>query len=184
MTKKEPDSPVGADTDTTDELHEQLYPELMNVARSARENHGIDISTDAPKKPELVERMAEEDIRLDDGTWMIGDTEIDRLPSNPTPERDGPSEPQPEVVLYCQPRAGTTEKRLDEIENALGDIGYELRENDRAETRSIIVPPEKPRIDPDEVTRDEVYTMAQDRDIGGRSDMSKQELIDAVEAEQ
>lgn len=182
MTKKEPDSPVGADTDATDELHEQLYPELMNVARSARENHGVDISTDAPKKPELVEQMAAEDIRLDDGTWLVGDAEIDRLPSNPTPERDGPSEPQPEVVLYCQRRAGTTEDRLDEIKTVLNEAGYELRENDRAETLSIIVPTEEPEIDPDEVTREEVYTMAQDLDIDGRSDMSKQELIEVVEA--
>lgn len=179
MSKSESDPDGGHES----ALMEQDYPELMNVARSTRENHGIDISTDAPKKPEFVERMAEEDIQLDDGTWMVGDEEIDRLPSNPTPDTDGPSEPRPEVVLYCQTRAGTTEERLEEIEDALGDIGYELRENDREDTLNIIVPPEESGIDPDEVTRDEVYEMAQDLDIDGRSDMSRAELIEAVEAE-
>lgn len=75
MTKNNADS-VGS---RTDELAEQSYPELMNVARSARENHGADISTDGPKKPELIERMAEEGVHLDDGTWMVGDDEIERL---------------------------------------------------------------------------------------------------------
>lgn len=51
---------------------------------------------------------------------------------------------------------------------------------------SIIVPVEDADsgIDPEEVTRDEVYEMAQELDIEGRSDMSKQELIEAVEANQ
>ena len=179
MSKNESDS----DGSHEGELIEQDYPELMNVARSARENHGIDISTDAPKKPELVERMAEEEIHLDDGTWMVGEEEIERLPSNPTPDRDGPSEPRPEVVLYAQTRAGTTEERLEEIEDALGEIGYELRQNQRDDTLSIIIPPEEPEIDPEEVTREEVYEMAQDLDIDGRGDMNKAELIEVVEAE-
>lgn len=166
------------------ELIEEAYPELMNVARSARENHRIDISTDAPKKPELVERMTEEGIYLDDGTWMVGDEEIERLPSNPTPDRDGPSEPRPEVVLYCQTRAGTTEERLAEIEDALGDLGYELRQNERKDTLSLIVPPEEPGINPDEATYDVLYEQAQELDIDGRSDMDKEELAEAVEAEQ
>ncbi|MDG5818519.1 Rho termination factor N-terminal domain-containing protein [Natronococcus sp. A-GB7] len=157
----------------------------MNVARSARENHEVDISTDAPKKPELVDRMAEEGIHLDNGIWMVGDEEIDRLESNPSPDRDGPSEPQPEVVLYAQTRAGATKDRIEEIEDALGEIGYKLRDNDRSDNLSIIVPPESEEepIDPEEVTRDEVYEMAKDLDIDGRSDMSKQELVEAVEAE-
>lgn len=179
MTKTESDS----DGSHEGELIEQDYPELMNVARSARENHGIDISTDAPKKPELVERMAEEGIHLDDGVWMAGEEEIERLPSNPTPDRDGPSEPRPEVVLYAQIRAGTTEERLDEIEDALGEIGYVLRENERDNTLSIIIPPEESGIDPDEVTYDELYDEAQELDIEGRSEMDKQDLIEAVEAE-
>lgn len=70
--------------------------------------------------------MAEEDIHLNDGTWMVGDEDIERLPSTPTPDSDGPSELRPEVVLYCQTRAGATEERLAEIETALGNIGYEL----------------------------------------------------------
>jgi hypothetical protein len=179
MSKNESDS----DGSHEAELIEQDYPELMNVARSARENHGVDISTDAPKKPELVERMTEEEIHLDDGVWMVGEEEIERLPSNPTPDRDGESEPRPEVVLYAQTRAGTTEERLEEIEDALGEIGYELRQNQREDTLSIIIPPEEPGIDPEEVTREEVYEMAQDLDIDGRGDMNKAELIEAVEAE-
>ncbi|WP_394739452.1 hypothetical protein [Natronococcus roseus] len=188
MTKNKTDSPGGADEDTAEELIKQPYPELMNVARSARENHEADISTDAPKKPELVEQMTEAGIRLDEGAWMIetedGAEEIDRLESNPSPDRDGPSEPQPEVVLYAQTRAGATEDRIEEIEDALGEIGYELRENDRSDSLSIIVPPEldEDQIDPEEVTRDEVYGMAKDLDIDGRSDMSKEELVEAVES--
>lgn len=172
----------GSDGSQESRLLEQDYPELMNIARSARENHGVEISTDAPKKPELVERMAEENIYLDDGTWMVGKEEIDRLPSNPTPDRDGPSDPRPEVVLYAQTRAGTTEERLDEIADALGEIGYELRENEQGDTLSIIIPPEEPGIDSDEITRKEVYEMAQDLAIDGRGDMNKAELIKAVEA--
>jgi len=179
MSKNESDS----DGSHEGELIEQDYPELMNVARSARENHGVDISTDAPKKPELVERMTEGEIHLDDGTWMVGDEEIERLPSNPTPDRDGQSEPRPEVVLYAQTRAGTTEERLGEIEDTLGEIGYVLRENEQGDTLSVIIPPEEPGIDPEEVTREEVYEMAQDLDIDGRGDMNKAELIEAVEAE-
>lgn len=68
----------------------------------------------------------------------------------------------------------------------LGEVGYELRQNDREDSMSIIVPVEDADsgIDPEEVTRDEVYEMAQELDIEGRSDMSKQELIEAVEANQ
>lgn len=181
MTTNESELPVGA---ITTKLGEQDYSELMNVARSARENHGVDISTDAPKKSELVERMTEEGVHIDDGTWMVGDEEIERLPSNPTPDRDGPSEPQPEVVLYAQTRAGATEDRLLEIEAVLEDIGYELRQNNREDSLSIIIPAKGPELDPEKVTRDEVYEMAQDLDIDGRSEMSKQELIEAVEAKQ
>jgi integrase len=68
-----------------------------------------------------------------------------------------------------------------QIEDALGEIGYELRENDRDDTLSIIVPHEKPGINPEEVTRDLVYEMAQDLDIDGRSEMDKAQLIEAVE---
>lgn len=183
-------SPDGADNDPTEEqnLSNQPYSELMNVARSTRENHGVDISTDGPKKPELVERMNDEGIHFDDGTWKVGDEEIDRLESNPTPERDGPIEPQPEVVLYAQIRAGATEDRLKELEDAIGEIGYELRQNERGDTMSVIIPvgdsDEDFELDPEEVTRDEVYEMAQDLDIDGRSEMNKQELIEAVTVNQ
>lgn len=188
MTKTDTDSPVGADDDTTEELSEQSYPELMNAGRSARENHDAEIDTDAPKKSELVEQMEEEGVLLDDGTWVIetedGTEEIDRLESNPSLDRDSPSEPRPEVILYAQTRAGATEERIEEIEDALGKIGYELRENDRSDSLSVIIPPESEdeSIDPEEVSRDEVYEMAQDLDIDGRSDMTKQGLIEAVKA--
>jgi len=178
MTKNTADS----DGSHESELMEQDYPVLMNVARSARENHGVEISTDAPKKPELVERMEAEDVSLDHGTWMVGDDEIELLPSNPSPDRDGSDGPSDTVVLYCQTRAGATEERLEEIEDAIGDLGYALRENKRDDTLSIILPAEDPGLDAEEVTREEVYEMAQDLGIDGRSEMDKSELIEAVEA--
>lgn len=52
---------------------------------------------------------------------------------------------------------------------------------DREDTLSIIVPVEDSGLDPEAVTRDEVYEMAKDLNIDGRSDMNKAELVEAVE---
>ena len=43
-------------------------------------------------------------------------------------------------------------------------------------------PEEEPEDDPEEMTKEELYDLAQEYDIPGRSSMSKEELLEAVEA--
>jgi hypothetical protein len=126
--------------------------------------------------------MEAEDVSLDDGTWMVGDDEIELLLSNPSPERDGSDGSSVTVVRYCQTRAGASEELLEEFEDAIGGLGYTFRENEGYDTLSIIIPAEDPRLDSEEVTREEGYGMAQDLDIDGRSETDRSELIEAVEA--
>lgn len=88
------------------------------------------------------------------------------------------------MVLHCQTSAGATEERVDEISEAIGKLDRELRGNERKDTLSSIIPAEAPGLDHEEITRDAVHEPARGLDIDGRSELSKEELIGAVDAHQ
>lgn len=153
------------------------YHELLNVARSA----GLDLS-DQPKKDALIDRMVEANIEHESGTWQVDGEEVERKPVQTGSGSTGPTDT---TVLYCLPR-DSTEDHVDAIREALEQAGYEFRlSGESSENYKIVDPVEvededNPAFDPEGMNKDDLYEMAQDLDIDGRSEMTKDELVEAV----
>lgn len=130
-------------------LAEQPYGDLMNAARSAREQfEEVDVDTDAPKKDELVEEMESYGFtgsRQSGWTVMVADDEKEvELLKVQTPDSygtsGGPTKPKDATVLYCLTRAETTDERVERISEALEDAGFELQEAGSGDKYSIVEP--------------------------------------------
>lgn len=138
---------------STDDVAAQLednhkYGDLMNLARSITEQFdGVDVDTDAPKKPELCESLAAFDPQgsREDG-WTVevdGEREDVELLAVQTPENNGSSSanaPKDKTVLYCLTRAETTEERIDDLQELLNGSQYELEANEAGDKFLIIIP--------------------------------------------
>ena len=160
------------------EMGDAYYPQLLNVARSA----GLDLSN-SPKKDDLIERMREAGIeRVDWNEWTIDGEPLELQPAQTS---TGSSEPRDETVLYCLPRE-STEDHIDEVRAALEDAGFDIRAAGQDEDNyKIVLPAEADDHDEDadldELTYDELYDLASELDIDGRSDMDSAELREAIE---
>lgn len=135
----------------TASLEDINYGKLMNVARSANKQFDLLINTDAPKKPALVDEMADANIvRTADG-WELDGEEIDLLESQYQGGSNGGSTgPSDKTVLYCLTRAETTEERVDEISDALETAGYELRQTASGDKYAIVLPVESQEVPEDD----------------------------------
>lgn len=154
------------------------YHELLNVARSA----GLDFDGQ-PKKDELTDRMVEANIAYEDGRWRRDGEGIQR---QPVQSGSGSTEPRDKTVLYCLTREETTEERVEAISEALAGIGYDLREaGTDGDKFKIVIPAEvegESDEDLEEMTKEELYEMASEKEIDGRSEMTKAELVEALAA--
>jgi len=157
-------------------IDEAYYLQLLRVARSA----GLDLAENRAKD-ELVQRLSEAGVeRVSYDEWEQDGEPLELLP----PQTQSANEPKDETILYCLTRDATTEERLNEIEAALNDAGYELLEaGEEGDNYKIVDPADdgESESDPAEMSREELYERAQDLDIDGRSDMTKEELEAAIE---
>lgn len=160
-------------------LDEAYYPQLLRAARSA----GLDLSENRAKD-ELVQRLDDADVeRVGHDEWERDGEPLELLP----PQTQNANEPKDETILYCLTRDATTQERLNEIETTLNDAGFELLEAGEEGDNYKIVDPaddDEGESDPEEMSRDELYERAQDLDVEGRSDMTKEELETAIEEAQ
>jgi hypothetical protein len=145
------------ETETTTEVQsddesftQQPYGDLMNLARSAREQFdSVEIDTDAPKKGQLLESLSQfnpEGSRADGWTIEVdGDRhEVDLLDVQ-TPQKSSGSNqyPSDKTILYCLTRAATTDDRMEQIAEALSEeTDFELREASGGDKFSVVLPKE------------------------------------------
>jgi hypothetical protein len=166
-------------------LMEQGYGDLMNAARSAREQfEEVEIDTDAPKKNELIDQMEDYSFRgsRSDG-WTIEvdgeEQEVDLLQVQ-TPDSVGggsSSGPSDKTVLYCLTRAETTEERVEQIEEALEEnTDFVLREAGNGDKYAIVYPVENQDVEIEEEDEDEeAEEEAEDSESDGESGSSEDE---------
>jgi hypothetical protein len=168
------------------ELADAYYPQLLRVARSA----GLDLSEDRAKD-DLVARLNDAGVeRVGHDDWEL-DGEPLELKEPQTNNSGGPSD---KTILYCLTRE-RTEEFIDDIREAVeSQTDLVVRESGEDGDKYALVFPAAAQVedagkqsdDGDdklaEMTRDELYEMAQERDLDGRSDMSKTELVEALSA--
>lgn len=173
MTKKE----FGSDGSQSDwELVDCYYPQLLRVGRSA----GLDLSEDRAKD-DLLERLDAANVERVGYDEFEMDGELLELEP---PQGSGSDGPKDKTVLYCLTRKETTDERVDRIRAALKGEGFELRDAGSENDKYAIVLPAEVDEDDDrdlnEMTKDELYEMASERDVDGRSEMTKAELVEAL----
>lgn len=163
-------------------IDEAYYPQLLRVARSAR----LDLSDDRSKE-DLVVRLDEAGVeRVGYEEWEQDGEPLELEP----PKSSGSDGPKDKTVLYCLTRAETTDERVERIRAALEGEGFELREAGSENDKYAIVEPaevdgddeDDDNSDLDEMTKDELYELAGERDLDGRSEMTKSELVEALSA--
>lgn len=147
------------------ELSEQPYGDLMNLARSAREQFdSVEIDTDAPKKDELVDALSEfdpEGSRADGWTIEVDGSrqEVDLLQvQTPDEQSGGSSGPSDETILYGLTRSGTTQERVDAIREALEsqtDFTLERAGSEDDPKYAVVLPVENQDIPEDDEESDE-----------------------------
>lgn len=183
-----------SNSDTADEsnsLDDQPYGDLMNVARSAREQFDeVDIDTNAPKKGELIEAMDEQGVEKTDDGWEVDGEAVDLLEVQ-TPDEysnGGSSGPSDKTVLYCLTRAATTDDRVEQISDALeAETDFELQEAGNGDKFSIVLPAEaqegyeEPSEDDEDEESDESDETAES---GAESDESDEEAAEQEEDEE
>lgn len=170
-----------------EDLADEVYHEMLNVARSA----GLDL-TGSPEKTELLEMMAEEHIfrsseepdefHVESG----GSFEKVELKEVQTPDSSGSgsSGPTDKTVLYCLTRAETTDERVAEIEEALGDAGYELRSTAGGDKYSIVLPAEEADEESEESKETESAEDAEESEESESSDSEGDEEGETEDAEE
>lgn len=169
------------------ELADAYYPQLLRVARSA----GLDLSENRAKD-DLVARLNDAGVeRVGHDDWEL-DGEPLELKEPQTDNSDGPTD---KTILYCLTRE-RTEDFIDDIREAVeSQTDLVVRESGEDGDKYAFVLPASAQVEDDdeqandedgedleEMTRDELYEMAQERDLDGRSDMSKTELVEALAA--
>lgn len=164
-------------------IDDAYYPQLLRVARSA----GLDLSENRAKD-DLVDRLR------DAGVERVGfeEWEQDGEPLELEPPNDSGSDgPTDTTVLYCLTREATTEERVERIRSAVESEGFELREaGSENDKYAIVLPAEADEdgnadeTDLEEMTKEELYEIASEQDIDGRSEMTKAELMAAIDERQ
>lgn len=189
------------------ELDEAYYPKLLNVARSA----GLDLSDNPSKDElvkRLTEAGVE---RVGFDEWEMDGEDLDLQPVQSNSGSDGPrdktvlycltrKETTPERVEeirtalegigYELRKAGSEETKYaivlpaesaedPESESGDGDEGETSTPGEEREESG--EDREESEFDLAEMTREELYEMARAKDVDGRSDMSKEELVSALD---
>lgn len=167
-------------------LMDQPYGDLMNAARSMNEQfEDVDITTDAPKKNELIDELEEYELKGSrDGGWTAtvdGEEHEIELLQVQTPDKNGSNEPKDKTIFYCLTRAETTEERIAEIKEALeSNTDFELKEA-TSDKYSIVLPveaqdlPEPETEDEEEDESEDEAEEAEESESSDESDSSEEE---------
>jgi hypothetical protein len=160
-------------------LSDCYYPQLLRVARSA----GLDLSENRAKD-DLLERLDDAGVeRVGYDAFELDGEPLELLP--PQTEDDGPTDT---TVLYCLTR-DSTEDHIDDVQDALEAEGFELHEaGEDGDNYKIVLPAdaddEEDAVETalEDMTKEELYDLASEQDVDGRSEMTKGELIDVLSA--
>lgn len=108
---------------------------LRTVAASA----GVDLEGETSKEA-IIDKLAEEEVRLTENGWMHGDDEFEL--------KESVSKPSDENILYGFRRSAATDEIMKEIQELFEDTRFEMRLLEKTATDKepvkIVIPADEP----------------------------------------
>lgn len=98
--------------------HDHDQPIRPDRLRNISYSTGVDLEGET-KKDAIIDKLADEEVRLTQNGWMHGDDEFEL--------KESVSQPSDENVLYGFRRSGATDEIMEEIQELFDDTRFELR---------------------------------------------------------
>ena len=126
---------LGAKPMTMISLSDLTAQRLRNVAHSA----GVDLEGET-KKDAIIEKLAEEEVRLTEEGWKHGDESFEL--------QEQVSKPSDENILYGFRRSAASDEIMEEIQELFDDTRFEMRLLEKTATDKepvkIVIPADEP----------------------------------------